>query len=85
MAPEDRKRCVDELFQAALNPTDEQLEDQKKEFDGKIKYFESKYGISSERLLELVKSNQLEESNDICSWLMLLKVRSRFVKHQGKT
>lgn len=73
---EARKRVRD-LYQASVNPTFEQLQEQKSKFDFKIHFFESRYKMSSEEMKRSLASGDFSESADICTWLMLLRTRGR--------
>lgn len=78
MSSEDRKQCINELHKAALDPTNEQLEQQKAQINNRIIEFESKYNLSSKDLVSMMDKNQIQETKDICSWLILLKIKNRF-------
>lgn len=43
----------------------------------RIAEYERRYGFSSLEMVERVSSGELEETSDIASWIMLLKVRKR--------
>lgn len=78
MPEQEKKIRVDALFQAAVNPTPEQLREQKNEIDSEIRFFESRYQISSDKMKKLLINGEIKETADICSWLMLLKIRGSF-------
>lgn len=83
MPEKEKDRRIGELFQAALNPTEEQLDQQKNEIDDRIRSFESRYKMSSSEMKQSLASGQLKETADFCSWLMLLKIRGRFEGRNG--
>ena len=39
--------------------------------------YESKYGLTSEELLEELSSGRREETEDVLSWLMLIRLKER--------
>lgn len=78
MSESEKDARVGELFQAALNPTQEQLAQQKQGIDDRIRVFESRYKMSSSEMKRLLTCGELKETADFCSWLMLLKIRGRF-------
>lgn len=76
--PEDEKESqVNALLRAALEPTREELIEQKKAVQEQINQFENCYNMSSEQIKERLKSGQLSSDASICSWLMLLKIQGR--------
>lgn len=78
MSSGEKQRRINELFDTALNPTYEQLQEQKKELNFKICFFEEQYKMSSGTMKQKLSSGQLNETVDICKWLMLLKIRGHF-------
>jgi len=75
------KESVEELkllFQAAVDPSSEQIEEQKSHLDSQIQAYELQYGMTSSEMKEYLASGDLKETHDLCSWLMLLKIRGRF-------
>ena len=85
MPQDERDRQINELFQAALNPTEEQIQKRWQELDKQIQGFEQKYHLSSLNMEKQVKSGTFPETNDVCSWLMLLRKKSRFEQRHPKT
>jgi hypothetical protein len=77
MSEEETESRVDELFQAANNPSTEQFEQQKSELEQEILFFESQYNMASEEMKQRLAMGEISESADICSWLMLLKIRGQ--------
>ena len=81
-SPEEREKLTNKLFEEALNPTQEQLNRQMDEIDARIRAFERQYEMPSASMHQKVLERKMQETADICSWLMLLKVRQRFDKHR---
>ena len=48
-----------------------------KALNAEIAEYEEKYGLDSSQLLEELSSGEREETEDILSWLMLLRLRER--------
>lgn len=74
----EREQKVDQLFQAALNPTEAQLRQQKEEIDSRIINFERRYEMSSSVMRVKLRTGHLKETAEICSWLMLINAREDF-------
>jgi hypothetical protein len=83
--PEEREDRVKRLFQAALNPTDEQLDQQKAALDCRIQRFERRYEMSSKVMREQFQLGRIRETAEICSWLMLLRVKEDFDGESAQT
>jgi hypothetical protein len=45
--------------------------------NAEIAEYEAKYGVHSDRLLEEISSGEREETEEILSWLMLIRLRNR--------
>ena len=75
---EEKHRCINELFQASFDPTPEQLEEQKRQIDEEIKTYELRHGVTSDKIKDYLRRGKIRETAEICSWLMLLKIRERF-------
>ena len=75
---QERSKQVERLFQEALNPTEEQIKRQMEEIDAKSKSFERRYEMASETMRKSLSGGKIKETAEICSWLMLLKIRKRF-------
>jgi hypothetical protein len=80
MSDSEKHRRVNELFQAAVSPTSEQLEDQRNKLDNQIQLFESRYKMASDEMKRKLATGEVMESADFCRWLMFLKIRGRFEK-----
>lgn len=83
-SPEERKRQVDRLFQDALSPTEDQEKRQMDEIDARIKDFERQYEMPSAVMQELLLEGKIRETAEVCSWLMLLKLRGRFDTYRNQ-
>lgn len=78
MTESERMQRVSSLFQAAVNPTPEQIAEQKQELDLAIQHFEIRYGMTSDEMKQALRDGRIQESSDICSWLIKLKIQERF-------
>lgn len=78
MSEGEKNRRIGEMFQAATNPTQEQLNQQKTDINNQIQAFESRYKMASSEMKQLLVSGKIKETAEFCSWLMLLKIRGRF-------
>jgi hypothetical protein len=85
MTSEEKQKRLDELVQSVLNPSPSRLVEWLAELNQKLSSYERKYGITSEEMKNRVEQGQMPETNEVCSWLMLLGKRSRFEARQSKT
>jgi len=83
MPVNERQASIDGLFQAALNPTKEQIEQQKEDLNVTIQIYESRFGITSNEMKASLSKGRISESAEICDWLMLLRIKDRFVDSSG--
>jgi hypothetical protein len=74
----EKKQHIVTTSQAVISPTVRQLEVQKQYLEAKISNFEIKYQMSSDKMKELLYSGKINETADICSWSILLKIRGDF-------
>ena len=72
-SPAVREKILAGIAASARVPANGQLAD----LDAEIAAFEEKYGISSERLLVELSEGSREETEDVLTWLMRLRVRER--------
>jgi predicted Zn-dependent protease with MMP-like domain len=72
---ECKRAQLEELVQDAMNPTPEALKSQREQLCAEIGEFECRYEMSSISMREMLKAGSLKETNDICSWLVLLKFK----------
>jgi hypothetical protein len=70
MNTSERAKHINRLFEDAFSPSEEQ----NAELTKRIAAFESKYKMSSGEMKRLLSNGELEETTEICSWLMLLEV-----------
>jgi hypothetical protein len=78
MSDSEKNQRVSDLFQAAVNPTSEQLAEQKNKLTDQIQVLESRYKMSSGEMKRKLATGEIKETADFCRWLMLLKIRGRF-------
>jgi hypothetical protein len=83
MPTQEKDRRVGDLIRTAVNPTQAELQEQKAELDCEIRQFESRYKISSGEMQQRLANGELREAADICSWLMLLKIRGQLESKFG--
>jgi hypothetical protein len=74
MSDEERDRVLGELFQAALNPTPEQIAEQADRIMSELLEYERSHGMTSAEMKAGIRSGTVVETEKICSWLMLLHV-----------
>jgi hypothetical protein len=67
---------IEKFLEAAFVPNEVQVREQNNELDKRIKVFEHKHQMSSWEMCDGLNNGQLDESADICSWLMLLEARN---------
>ncbi|MEL7352760.1 MAG: hypothetical protein ABG776_12525 [Cyanobacteria bacterium J06555_13] len=75
---EERQTKINSLFQAALQPTEDQVHEQKTALNKRISVFERRYEMSSEDMQQQLCKGKLKETADICSWALLLKSKDSF-------
>lgn len=72
MTEEERDAAWAKLIELARRPvTPERL----KEIDDELAVYEQKYGMTSAEMRHKVSWGEMEETSDICDWLMLLRRR----------
>ena len=76
MSGQEKEDRVNALLQAAVSPTSEQIEAWIKLVNDEIRSYESRYKMSSDDMLEALKTGEASNFPDICSWLALLKTRN---------
>lgn len=72
-SPAMRRAALAGIIAEARAPANGSL----KTLDSEIAEYEEKYGLDSRRLLEELGSGEREETEEILSWLMLLRLRER--------
>lgn len=77
LSPEERERKIEEFVEAGKQITNEQaLED----LTQKLERFEELYEITSSEMKNQLQQGLLQETHEICCWLMLLKVRDKLLE-----
>lgn len=72
-SPAKRDELLSGLVSGAREPVDGYAE----RLDARISEFERRYEMTSAEMVERVESGALKETDDVASWLMLIKVRNR--------
>lgn len=67
----------DELLSGLVNDARQPADGYADRLSARIAEYERRYELSSLAMVEQIKSGSLKETDDIASWLMLLKVRKR--------
>jgi len=75
---------MDELIEAAVKPSDQQVEEWLKNLDAQISCYEQRFRLSSLDMVRLVESGKMAETDDVCHWLILFGKRKRFESRQIK-
>lgn len=78
MPKDEKKRRLAELVQAVVKPTPEELSAQQDDLAAKIQQFESRYKMSSDLMSQRLASGEIRETADLCSWMMLVRIRGCF-------
>jgi hypothetical protein len=73
MSAREQERRVSELIRAARSAPNGEIE----ELDREIRAYEQRYGLDSASLEREVAGGHRQETEDICRWLMLLRIRER--------
>jgi hypothetical protein len=71
MSEAQRAEAVSKLVGGAF----ESENGQAAELDAQIEEYERKYGLPSEHMLRKLAEGEIQETSEICSWLMLLHIR----------
>lgn len=72
-SPNKRDELLSGLVSDARRPANGYVE----HLNARIAEYERRYELPSIAMVEQIKSGDLKETDDIASWLMLLKVRKR--------
>lgn len=72
-SPEMRRAALAGIIAEARGPANGSVEAMDREIAG----YEEEYGLDSNRLLEELASGERQESEEILSWLMLIRLRER--------
>ncbi|HCF56954.1 MAG TPA: hypothetical protein DFS52_03030 [Myxococcales bacterium] len=71
MTPEEQKSTLRDLVGATNSAPNGELV----ELDNEIKAYEARRRMSSKEMLRKLEAGEIHETNEICSWLIALKVR----------
>ncbi len=72
-SPAVRDKALAGIIAEARAPANGSLTD----LDSRITGYEEEYGLTSDQLLDQLSTGKREETVDVLSWLMLLRVRDR--------
>ena len=75
MSESERDAAWDKLIKATQQPPNGEM----RELDEQIRAYESQYGMDSATMRHRVRTRALEESWEICQWLMRLNERDLLV------
>ena len=79
MSPSQRTEKMRELATATRKPVDGEI----KALTRKILAYETRFNMDSDTMREKVFTEELDETKDICDWLMNLNEKERLLaKHQ---
>ena len=85
MTQTEKQERFNDLIQAAMNPSQDQFEEQRNELDSQIRSLESRYKMTSREMKQQLMAGQINESAELCHWLMLLSLRGRFEQKFGSS
>lgn len=77
MSPKEKEEALGDLVEGARAPANGRLTD----IDARIAEFERIYELPSDEMVAEVDSGARKETDEIASWLMLLRVRKRVAAH----
>src|SRR5438132_10033559 len=69
--PAEREQILRELVQAVNQPPNGELA----ELDAEVRAFETRLGMDSETMRARLDAGEIEETLDLCKWLMALRLR----------
>jgi len=78
LSEEDREIRMNEMVEAAFNPTEDQVQEQNDALSVRIVNFERRYEMSSVTMRKKLSQGAIKETSDICSWMLLVKARESF-------
>lgn len=70
------RRQVIELMSKKRRPSNDALD----RINSRIKEFENKFQFDSDLVVTKLKNGEIEDSQEVCSWLMLIGMKSRVTK-----
>lgn len=80
LSPEKRQVRVRQLAEATQRPVNGEVKD----LDREIRAFEARHGMDSDALRKGLTNGEIEETDDICQWLMRLTLRDRLVELRAR-
>lgn len=69
----EQNKQLAELTRGCFEPLNGDAED----LNRRIAHYETRYEMSSATMLKLYDEQKLRETEDICAWLMLIRLRER--------
>ncbi len=78
MSEEERGQVLGALVEEARSPANGRIA----ELDARIAEFERRYELPSADMVAEIESGTRKETDDIASWLMLIRVRKRVTANQ---
>ncbi len=84
LSVQEKSEVVNSVFRDALYPSEQRINDQVSDLEKQIKCFELQHGISSDAMRSQIIRGLLQETSEICSWLMLLNLREHFNDRKNK-
>lgn len=80
LSSEKRQDRLRQLAQASRRPVNGEV----KALDAEIRAYEQRFGMDSETLKQRLSEGTVEETDDVCMWLMRLKLRDRLVELRAR-
>ncbi|HAN91879.1 MAG TPA: hypothetical protein DCQ33_07340 [Nitrospira sp.] len=80
LSPKQRQDRLSELARASQRPVNGEV----KVLDQEILAYERKYSMDSETLKRRLSDGTFVESDEVCLWLMRLKLRDRLVELRAR-
>ena len=80
LTPEHRRARVSQLSQATQKPVNGEVNDLDREIAG----YEARFGMSSDAMRSQLAEGELEETEEVCRWLMRLTLRERLVELRSR-
>ncbi len=68
---------TNELFRAAMHPTEEEIQKYYRKLTAEVKAFEVAHGMSSDEMLIRLRKGEIQETHEICKWCITLKMFGR--------
>lgn len=80
MTPEERDRALSDALKATRQLPNGEL----KAIEDEIRGFEARRGMSSEQMRLALDHGRILETNEICQWLIALRLRDRLVSFTSR-